>query len=216
MKESWDLFQSRFGPIVKGPEGRYTLHGELAVLLTLAVRRQPRKILEMFTAYGHTACALAAACTTSEVFAFDVAKELGGYDAHSPFVGEVMSQKDVGSAILNAPEAVRSRIRLTVRNGLELADHIRVSGPYELVFVDGDHTWRHVADDTKLALELASDDAVIVWDDYSSGCPEVARFIDTLNGRSGDPVILVGGTRIGYTILNEEKRRTMRSAISDL
>lgn len=214
--ESWKTFEKRFGPIVHGAGGRYTLYEELAVLLTLATRRQPCKILEMFTAYGHTACALAEACPEAQVHAFDVSKETGGYDVKSPYVGEVMSRAEVGSAIRSAPEAIRSRIQLTIDNGLRLASRIRGSAPYQFIYVDGDHTWARVLHDTRLALEVASDDAVIVWDDYWEACPDVKRFMQSLGVERGNSLAHVSGTRICYAVLDGNKRIELLAAVEEI
>lgn len=209
MKISWDKFSKRYGPVVVAPPGRYTLGRELSTLLTLAVYRQPAKILEMFTAYGHTACALAAACPESQVHAFDVCREKGGYDAESPFSGEVMSESDVGAAIRNAPDEVRARVNLVIEDGALLRKYIHNLAPYHFIYIDGDHTWRRVRGDTALALEVATDDATLVWDDYWKHCPDVVRFIDSVNREAGDFVTQVNDTRMCYTTLTKEIRQRL-------
>lgn len=208
----WDRFAEKFGPVLEGPGGRYTAGRDLSVVLTLAKWRRPRRILEMYTAFGSTAAALGGSCPESQVHTFDVCREEGGYDADSPFSGEVMERRLVGSAIGAVPN-----VKLLVSDGRRLPGLIRDSAPYGAVFVDGDHTFERALEDTRLALEVSEDDAVLIWDDYKHGAPGVMRLIDGMNtSAAGDRIALVEGTRVCFVALDAGLRAQLRAAVRRL
>ena len=49
---------------------------------------------------------------------------------------------------------------------------------YDMVFIDGNHAYDYIENDTKLALSL--NPKIIVWHDYESSNPDVLFFITTL------------------------------------
>jgi predicted O-methyltransferase YrrM len=216
MKQTWSEFEQAFGPVVPGGPGRYTGGKNLSMLLTLCGKHDPVRILEISTAYGHTSVAIVRSISHARVYTFDVCKEYGGYDSHSPYVHEIMSKDEVGSVIRALQDDSRERIDSVVARAGDLPYEIRLRAPYELAFVDGDHTWRRVVNDTKLALETLTDTGTIVWDDYQEPCPEIIHFIELMNWRTGGLITLVEETRMGYTILTKEKKAKLASALSDL
>lgn len=228
MIESLNRFEALHGPIVHPPEsGRFTGGMELSLLLTLACRMNRKKILELSCAYGDTAVRLASANKEAEVFAFDVAVELGGLDFDHYRSSEVLSLSQVGSAIKCAPPDVRERIHFRALSGHEIHRVARTLKPYDFIYIDGRHDWRFVAEDTKLAVSTATEEAVLVWDDYWEHCPEVRHFIDVLNIRLGrmtgvkdGPIKNVEGTKLCYIELGlglpSELKQRLEVAVEDL
>lgn len=216
-KELMEQFVNQYGPLAtySGPS-RYTNGPSLDVLLTLAHWRRPQRVLEMYTAYGHSALALASVCPEAQIFTFDVCKEMGGHDVRSPFVNEVASIEEVGSAIREAPEELSSRIVTSVRHAADLPAEIALHAPYQVTYVDGDHTWRRVVEDTKTALRFTENTGVIVWDDYWEVCREVLRFIEVLSDRVEGAFSTVDGCHNCFVVLDEKKRRELLNAVSDL
>ncbi len=103
-----------------------------------------------------------------------------------------------GSAYRGMPEEAKIQ-RIVGRSELEnAAPH----GPYDLIFIDGDHSRKGAYLDSVVALELLTDDGVILWHDYhnnsyfvhrSGAVPEALRLVrDSL----GIPVVSLEGTMI--------------------
>lgn len=210
---SWAVFAQRFA-LACPPDlpGHYTSGKDLCAVLTLAKRHAPAKILEIGTGYGETAARLGDTCPDSVVHTFDVCREMGGYDTRSPFTKrEVRPQAEVGRACKG-----KANVYPTVLPGNLIAAAVRQQAPYQFAFVDGDHKWRRVVDDTKLALECCADNAMLVWDDYWYYCPEVGRFIDTMNERAGNMICHIGETRICFSPLSAAVRAKMLEEIQDL
>ena len=56
---------------------------------------------------------------------------------------------------------------------------------FELIFIDGGHDYETVESDTKKALDMATDDAVIIWHDYTSQIHrDVTYFINKMSKKS--------------------------------
>lgn len=218
MIEGWASFLATYGPEMPyGGPCHYTNGGNLQVLMCLARWRAAPRVAELYTAFGHTAVALASAAPASAVLAFDTCLEMGGWDPRSPFHGEVLPRERVGESIASAADDVRRRVELVVGNARGLAAEVLRRGPYGLVFVDGDHTWPAVLSDTMLALlSLESIQGVVVWDDYWPACPEVQAALDAINRRAGDAIRLVDGTRVAYALVDQAVRASMLSAVESL
>ncbi|MBL4633898.1 MAG: class I SAM-dependent methyltransferase [Kofleriaceae bacterium] len=90
----------------------------------------------------------------------------------------------------------RSKIKLVEANSndYEIAEDER--GVYDLVFIDGGHDWATIENDTKKALLLAKEDAVILWHDFTSEIhTEVTSYLGEFSKTT--PVIHIGSTMLG-------------------
>lgn len=183
-------------------------------MLTLASLRDGRNIAEIGTAHGDTTLALARVCSGSRVFTFDVCRELIGA-TDSPFDHEIMVRGRVGAAIAKAEPQTQSRITSVVAHPSTLRAEFVEHHPYGLVFVDGDHTWRNVIEDTKVAVNCLEDDGILVWDDYTT-CNEVRSAVDVVNLRCRDKITHLLDTRLCYVHMDAEKRTAFRAALADL
>jgi len=78
---------------------------------------------------------------------------------------------------------------------------------YDMVYIDGNHTYDYVKKDTELAFKL--NPKVIIWHDYHSGHPQIDKLINELK-RKGNKIITTnikpqhGGTIIAYLIIENE------------
>lgn len=221
MHQPWKSFADKYGPLFdvsKAPRGQaYTTGHNLQMVCTLAKFVKPLRAVEIGTAYGHTAAAIAIACPDAKVDTFDVCRENAGETA-SPFDREILPRDRVGKVILEQSEEIRSRVRSHIltpvlhgQSLLEIATFRRI----QFAFIDGDHTWRNVVADTRAVLDRISSDGVIVWDDYST-VREVGAFIDILNGRTGNRITAVKATRCCYIHLVEGQREALLDASRDL
>lgn len=215
MQQNWHDFVKLY-PLVKSPRpGAYTNGNDLAVLLALAAWRKPAKVLEMYAALGHTAANLTLACPQATVYTFDTCKEYGLW----PLPGnnwEVPTREHVGREIQTLPADAKARCRLGVHPPDDMYKQIAAHGPYELAWIDGNHSWRGVVEDTRVALDTCEEDAVLVWDDYWAPCPETMAFINIMNGRCADCIVYVANSRVCYCALTRGKYKLLKHAIGDL
>jgi hypothetical protein len=216
MRMAKSVFDVFFKPRVDGVGGKFMNGENLSVLLTLAesIIRPKKRVLEMYCNLGNTAVALASIPSAPEVFAFDVCQELEVFPLDRS--GEVALRKDVGSVIAQVQPSVRKRITFEVSGASDLKSLYGKFAPYDLVHVDGNHTWRGVAADTKLAVQFVTDCGVIVWDDYWDFCPEVISYVNVLNRRIGDRIVWVEETRMCFIQLQEGEKSILEKAVCDL
>jgi hypothetical protein len=209
-------FYNVFGPKIEGVGGNFMRGENLSVLLTLAesIPHPKKRVLEMCCNLGATAVALASISSAPEVYAFDACLELGVFPLESS--NEVISRQDVGSVIARAQPSIRERITFEAAGAPDLKLLYRKFAPYDLVHIDGNHSFRGVAEDTKLAVECVIECGLLVWDDYWDCCPGVVSYINDLNGRIGGRIIHVEGTRVCFMELLQGDKLILEKAVYDL
>jgi hypothetical protein len=207
---SWYDFD-RLYPRLAGslPEGkqRYTTDRHLEALLRICLQKQPSRILELYTAYGDTTLALARVCPESRLTTIDICLEMG----IGKQTGEVPSREKVGEAFRDQPE--RERITQHVVDP-QVFDWAKVPVA-DLVFIDGDHSYEGVLNDTIIALERSASYSILVWDDYWSACPGVIQLINDLNTPQ-DFLFLVSETRIVFGNMSPNRKSLLRQRINHL
>lgn len=130
------------------------------VLMKLARVVQPRRILELGSYRGHTAKALLENAPRAQLTAVDIDPQHGEAYRDGPLADRV--DRRVGAI---GPDTLPPEEK----------------GRYDLVFVDADHRREAAAHDTDVALDMVSDDGLVLWHDYSNwgwftgdcGVPEV-------------------------------------------
>jgi predicted O-methyltransferase YrrM len=72
-------------------------------------------------------------------------------------------------------------------------DFVGLGQKYDLVYIDGAHSYEYLANDTRAAFNIVSDSGAIVWDDYQPGWLGVVRY---LNERTDLTLYAVPCTRL--------------------
>ena len=139
---------------------------------------EARRIFEFGTKFGISAL-IFAMNGAHEVYTVDLpddaAPEIAPHPVDATHIRS--SRGRVGELFTNRPEF--SRIR-QLRCDSRHLDISAFKGDFDLVYVDGGHSYDVIASDTKLAFELISNSGRIVWDDYFWLYPDVVRFLDGL------------------------------------
>jgi hypothetical protein len=179
--------------------GLFTVGENLEVLCRLAHSYKPKKMLELYTAGGYTALALARTCPESQVVTFDV-KDKSTITEFGDQEYQIGTVDQIGEGYRGQPEESRITQLLGDAWKYNWADH-----SYDLIYIDGLNTWNGVTKDTALAMELANDNALLVWDDFwkNSG---VVQVIDKINVEVEDCVVVVEGTRTCFLCLNPSRK----------
>lgn len=151
---------------------------DMVAMARLVAAIRPRRVLEVGSFRGYTAAAMA---------------------DHLPAEGELVAvdiDERHGGAYAGTPRAERIDRRVgTVRE--VLADE--PAGSFDVVFVDADHRYDAVADDTDAVLPLVAADGWLVWHDYanwglfSGGCG-VPEFVQDFAATR--PAVHLAGTAL--------------------
>ncbi len=157
------------------PRGANVTGDELAFLCWLAVTISARNVFEIGTFDGRTTRNLARAIGASgRVTTVDLPPDKLASTAlpmdrsESVYVGLVQT----GLRFLNTPEA--ARIKVVLDDSARYRPRPEEEGAYELVFVDGAHSYAYVRSDTRLAMRLVNRQrGLIVWHDAT--LPDVER-----------------------------------------
>lgn len=120
-----------------------------------------RQVLEIGSAYGYSAVAMALA--GADVTAVDPHQQLGSY---GPMVANVLAY------------AVADRVDIRVGAAQQILPGLDAG--FDLVFIDGDHAAEAVTSDVTMALALLRPGGIIACHDHGeSTCPGVAQALDT-------------------------------------
>jgi hypothetical protein len=149
------------GPMIENGGISYT---ELTILSALARWMCPKRILEIGTFNGWTSHNLALQLKDeAELVTVNLPNgqcprlEAGGWNARYFPKNE--------SPPLFEGRSTASRIKQVREDSANLSAK-NFSNKFDLIFIDGSHSFAYVENDTKLALSVASDQAVIIWHDY--------------------------------------------------
>jgi predicted O-methyltransferase YrrM len=163
---------------------------EAYALSLMVAYLQPRRIFEIGTGTGEATVLMARQAPGAAIDTLDLG------------TAEATLGVKTGDAPLEASsvgEVFRGDAELASRVTQHLGDSARFDyAPFrdaiDLVFVDGAHTTDYVDSDTRAALDMASERAVVVWDDCHLYHPGVSRsLLRTL--RDGQALARIGGTR---------------------
>lgn len=150
-----------------------------------------------FGTYTGVATLVCAANTPehAEIFTLDLDPAARETHAHGLGVGG-FPEFTPGSAFLGDPRAARIRQLFGDSRKLDLSAH---AGRMDLVFIDADHTYEFVRNDTERALAMVRPGGILVWDDYiytadHPECSGVARCLNELTRRT--PCFHLAGTRL--------------------
>jgi hypothetical protein len=131
------------------PRGAWsTPLADIVMLLKVIVCSKPKKLMEVGSFRGYTALYMAQHISSdAKIVTVD------RYPEH-------------GEAYLNTPYASIIERRVGETN-TEMFQH-DAQGSYDLIFIDADHSYSGVKNDTELVLPLVSQNGFIVWHDYAN------------------------------------------------
>lgn len=158
-----------------GKRGAQTLDG-LLWLACIAKSLRALRIFEIGTLTGYTSLVLASNVPQATVHTLDLppgtAPELPiwGSDSCNFLPG------DTPRAWHGRPE--ESRIILHLADSARF-DFEPFRGMFDVVYVDGAHSWEYLAKDSDSAFTLVSARGAIVWDDYWEETPEVVAYLNS-------------------------------------
>lgn len=217
-KHSLTRFERLFGSLAQpdDKDAAYTNGRNLGVVCTLAKASGEANLLEIGTAFGHTAVALAKTCPEADVWTLGTCKEMASAGT-SQHPSEILPRRKQGSFISKQPDALTERIHSLVgpASGDRSLLGVLAVPRFGFAFIDGDHSWRSVVNDTVAVVSRIHTKGIVVWDDYREA-NEVTCFLNILDKRCGGCLTHVMGTRICFTPIPKERRGLMMDALRDL
>lgn len=127
---------------------------DLFFLLSLARTLGARRILEVGTFRARTTCALKLNCPDATVVSYDIAR------IDSPYRQRLETQPGIDLRLGSFSEA---------------GTRLIAEAKFDLIFVDGSHTYDDALADSRLALQLIHPNGFIVWHDYRLNIPVTHR-----------------------------------------
>lgn len=177
---------------------------EAAALISVLHLIQPRRVFEFGTFLGYsTALLLRNTCDQCEVISIDLGDASATYSAASHYSDAELRSDDkknddylrfVQSAQgprylrgLSAAQVARLKL-LHGDSTLFDVGGAKLNRAVDFVFVDGGHDTATIASDTRKALEMTGDNAVIAWHDFDSKIH--SDVTDFVHGFSADHLVL--------------------------
>lgn len=169
---SWPV---KLPPLAHLRNGTQDLHG-LVSLLAIAQAINAQRVFEIGTFTGLTTLALALNLPDATIHTLDLPPHTKG--------SLQMGQHDHQYL----PDASLQRVyKDTHQEAARIVQHEGDSAnfafgdfgeQFDLVYVDGAHSYEYVQNDTEAAFQIVSANGAIVWDDYSRAWPDVAAYLD--------------------------------------
>ena len=138
-------------------------HVEMTYVAAAARLRQPRRIFEFGTFLGRTTRHLAAMNPDAQVWTLDLPRE------QNPW----RFADHVGSYFAGTPEAARINF---LRCDARTFDTTPYRRSMDFIWVDGDHGYDAVKNDTEKAFEMLAPGGAILWHDFAPDSLELVRY----------------------------------------
>lgn len=144
-------------------ESHHANHVDMVYVCGMAGAVGARQIFEFGTYRGQTTCGLASVCRDAQIYTLNLPPEAD--PRYAPFIGMYIGK---------SPE--RDRIKQIFCDS-KTFDTTPYRGAMDYIFIDGDHSYEGVKNDTEKALELLKPGGVIVWHDYAAKSPGVLDYL---------------------------------------
>lgn len=182
------------------PQGGWSAPlADLVFLLKLIKLLRPKRVLEVGSFRGYTALAIAQHLDPDgRLIAVDIEPNHGEAYRGTPF--EILIERRVGAI---SPEIFS-------------ADK---PGSYDLIFIDADHRYEAVKNDTDTVMSLVAEEGLVVWHDYSnwgyySGYCQVPEYLNQLSTKI--PIAHIPGSNLAVhsPSWTRDKSGVYRAALS--
>lgn len=161
-----DMTRVRVPLSVIHQETQHMNHVDMVYVCAIPKLREAKKIFEIGTYRGQTTCGFADVCEDAEIYTLNLPPDQDGR------YGEY-----IGSFIKTSPN--KQRIHQVFSDSKDF-DTKPYQKTMDFVFVDGDHSYEYVKNDTEKAFELLAPNGAIAWHDFAGKSEGVVRFLREL------------------------------------
>ena len=142
-------------------------HMDMMFVVAIAKYRRARRLFEFGTYMGRTTCGLASIGDDVEVFTLNLPPDAD--ERYGPYIGKFIESYPF-----------KNRIRQLFGDSRNF-DTRPYAKSMDYVFVDADHTYEGVKNDTTKAFELLAPGGIVVWHDYAPKSPGVYGYLGELS-----------------------------------
>jgi len=173
---------------IERPQDMVLPLGDLLSVAAICRHCAPQRVMEIGTFTGETTWTMARNLPEeSKILTLDLPPDQ---------IPQHFAAYAAGSAFSNTPEALKIQQLYGWSQSFDFSPYY---GKMDLVFIDGDHSFDAVRNDTEHALKLAKQRGIIVWDDYRflnchESCRGVSEYLHSAMNLM--PVRQLCGTRL--------------------
>jgi predicted O-methyltransferase YrrM len=139
----------------------HTNQTNLLYVVAIAAYRKCENIFEFGTWKGNTTYYLTFASEEAFVTTLDLPPE------------DLSAAEDIGSVFVGSDREHKINQILCDSHKFDIEPY---RNKMDLIFVDGDHTYEGVKNDTEKAFQMLAPGGIIIWDDYEPKNPDIVRF----------------------------------------
>lgn len=144
-------------------ESHHANHADMVYVCGMAGAAGARRIFEFGTYRGQTTCGLAAVCKDAHIYTLNLPRE--NDPRYAPYIGMYIARSPDRDRIMQIFCDSRTFDTTPYRESMDY------------IFIDGDHSYQGVKNDTEKALQLLKPGGVIVWHDYAAKSPGVLEYL---------------------------------------
>jgi hypothetical protein len=187
---------------------------ELLVLATVTRVLRPRKVFEIGTFLGRTTSVFIMNTPPSSiVLSMDLPVDIDVADATPSYLDtdvELVRQRKVGALLYESELQHRYEQIYCDSLAFDPSPH---AGSVELGFIDGAHTSRYVANDTRKMAAMMSDRGLVFWHDYGGkgSFRELTEYLDHISRQI--TVYRVEKTTLAWSPASEVRKLSLRADV---
>ena len=176
----------------------YTPAIDVVALLHLISTYKPRTLLEIGTNQGQTTQIIADNFPDLQIITCDPGDQIADGQRNEHQSGEHLPQSEIGARVAGYKNVQIIKKAFT--------DIDWTGQTFDFIFIDGDHSYEAVLQDTRLAATLVNHPGVLAWHDVDNGAvPGVKKALEEMTELG--PITHIEKTMVGY-------RATLRSTDS--
>ena len=172
-------------------ESHHANHTDMIYVCGMASAVNARRIFEFGTYRGQTTCGLAAVCKDALIYTLNLPPEAD--PRYAPYIGMYIAR---------SPD--RDRITQLFSDS-QVFDTAPYWESMDYIFIDGDHSYNGVKNDTEKALQMLKPGGIMVWHDYAAKSPGVLEYLAEFS--QGRPLFRLRKTCLAVYVdgMNPEK-----------
>jgi predicted O-methyltransferase YrrM len=159
---------------------------DVCCILSLIKYHKPKNLLEIGTHYGHTTKIISDKFPELKITTIDPGDKVQFADRSHIQQQEYLSQDEIGKMFRG-----NENINLIKED----FHQIDFKETFDFIFIDGDHTYPAVINDTKKSLSLLNPKGVIIWHDWEN-VKDVNAALNEFN--LPNPIVYLHNTWIAY------------------
>jgi predicted O-methyltransferase YrrM len=160
---------------------------DICCILHLIKWKKPKTFLEVGVCAGHTTRILAQKFPDMVITGIDPGDQVAPGDRPSIQINEYLQQDKIGELVNGYPNVtiIKEKFR-----------DVNWTQKFDFIFIDANHSYNEVIQDSNLAFKLVNNNGIIIWHDYGN-IPDVKKALEQLVTKKN--IIYIHHTWIAFT-----------------